>query len=371
MMRKKTAIVTMYHNNVNYGANLQAYALVKICNDMGYDTEVIDFYDGSKVRYVASSFKRFINSFAKRKELKDRDKAVKGFRDSIKHSKLYCLPDIKKANEFYNCFIVGSDQVWNPDWINEAYKLSFVGNKNYKFSYAASLGRKQLNENEKELFGSMLKSFNAVSVREKSSVDLLSDLYGDKIEWVLDPTLLLDKTEWDRMSERDCKAYGDYMFCYFLGDDLNARSLAVGYAKKHNLKIVTIPDMSGKSRDCDLDFGDEKVYNVSPEVFVSLIKNSKVVFTDSFHATVFSHIFEKEFFVFNQKSSEMVERMVTLCSLFKTEDRIIYKDEQFSEEYLEKPVKIDYSAGKETFNKMKEISLTFLEENLKKAENNV
>ena len=371
MTRVKTAIVTMYYNNMNYGANLQAYALARLCRSFGYDAELIKFYNGNKIRYCGSCIKRFINGITLKNGLKERKKSVKKFRDAIKHSKLYFISDIKKANKIYNCFIVGSDQVWNPEWLNEAYKLSFVDNENYKFSYAASIGRKQLNKTEKNIFRSMLKSFNAVSVREESSVELLSGLYNGKVEWVLDPTLLLDKNEWDSISDGNCKEYGDYIFCYFLGDDGRGRTLADGYAKKHNLKIVTVPDMSGKSRKCDLNFGDEKVYKVSPAMFISLIKNSKAVFTDSFHATAFSHIFEKEFFVFGNKNSESVERMNSLCSLFGTKDRIIYREEQFSEEHFENADKINYSVGKESFNKMKEKSLNFLSDNLKKAENNV
>ena len=178
-----------------------------------------------------------------------------------------------------------------------------------------------LSDPYQQIFKKALEGYQAISVREKSSVQLLNPLTSMEVQWVLDPTLLLSRNDWDRVcSERliDEK----YLFCYFLGANKKARSLAQKMAKQKNLKLVTIAYASGVIQLIDKKFGDERLFDVSPQQFISLIKNAEYVFTDSFHAVVFSFLYQKQYFVFNRSQKcEMSARITDITNLFHTPER--------------------------------------------------
>ena len=141
--------------------------------------------------------------------------------------------------------------------------------------------------------------------------------------------------------------------------------MAKEFAEKNNLKIVTLPHLLGRYRECDSDFGDYKLYDVTPQRLISIIKNAKYVFTDSFHATVFSLIFEKEHFVFQRDGkNSMSSRLYTLTALFNTQEHFCDTDEKATLSYIEGLDKIDYSREQNAFLKQRELSLLFLKNNL-------
>ena len=132
---------------------------------------------------------------------------------------------------------------------------------------------------------------------------------------------MLDKYEWDNICYKKI-IEEPYIFCYFLGDDEKQRKIVTDYAKVKNLRIVTLPNMDGRKRKCDNLFGNFKLYSISPDQFISLIKYSEMVFTDSFHASAFSIIYDKDFFVFPRKNANsMSNRIISLLQLFKIEER--------------------------------------------------
>ena len=152
-----------------------------------------------------------------------------------------------------------------------------------------------------------------------------------------------------------------YLFCYFLGENPNSRKLATKYALENGLKIVTLPHLLGNYRKCDAKFGDKKLYSVSPNQFLSLIKHAEVIFTDSFHATVFSNVFQKEYFIFGRNSlGKMGGRIYSLTKLFESEERFCDNDKKESLEYINSLNKIDYNKSLESFINIKEKSLEFL-----------
>lgn len=357
----KVGIITFYYDITNYGANLQAYALCRWCNKIGFDTEQLCYYDSYGFKKIFSWLYRhvFKKKYYKNENFYQRKMSIKRFRDKIPHSKLYCKNTLVKANDRYDAFIVGSDQVWNPDWINQAFKLEFVQSDKLKISYAASLGRECLSQDEKSIFMPILNRIDFISVREENSIGLLSELTDKKVEWVLDPTLLLDSAEWDEVCS-DRFIEDDYLFCYYLNEYQLHRDIAVKYAKEHNLKIVTLPFLSYKYRKCDDGFGDYQLYAVSPGEFVSLIKYAKCVFTDSFHATVFSHLYKKDFVVFSQSGKQSKARMDTLTRLFGTEERHLVGDEAVTLSTIDSFRRIDYTQNADKYRKTKEKSEQFL-----------
>lgn len=345
---KKIGIITHYYGSTNYGGLLQAYALCKKLNDLGYYAEQIQYLheENVKLNHTGKKYilKRAINGITFRflrvlnksfyRNIQLRNTALRKFRDSIQHSaKIYTINNIELANNEYDIFITGSDQVWNTDWYDDAYFLKFVSDKP-KYSYAASLGKSCLNDMEKKLIKSNLKDFRRISVREFDSVQLLSDLVDSKIEYCIDPTLLLTYNEWDKITSSRI-INDDYIFCYFLGEDSIERNLAKEYAKELGIKIVTLPNLNGKMRKCDKNFGDIKLYDISPIDFISLIKYSRYVFTDSFHACVFSNIYKKEFYVFKRSEyNDMSNRIKSLLMLFNNYERFCDVKEKQNLDYI-------------------------------------
>lgn len=391
----KIAIITEYYKSRNYGGNLQAYALSHAASSLieGAVVEQISYEKGGGSRSVKRmgalcflkkatrycihrAIKPFKKALSRKKErlirplLQERYRCLDTFnQEKIPHSKVYNAATIADAAAEYDVFITGSDQVWNPSFWNPAYRLEFVPSGKPKLSYAASISRDRVSEEEAEIFRKSLADYTAISVREERAVGLLSPLAPCEARWVLDPTLLLTRDDWDgicdarRVSEK-------YVFCYFLGDDLRSRQLAREYAEKHGLLLVTIPFLNGAYRKCDVEFGDIRLSDVSPSGFISLIKYAEFVFTDSFHATVFSGIYKRQFFVFDRSVSghSMGSRLDSLLSLYEAKERFANCEERVSFAYLENLPPIDYSRKLAKLDEMRARSLAFLRRNLEKAE---
>ena len=296
----------------------------------------------------------------------ERTKAFAHFREVfIPHNEnAYADDTIKECIDYYDCFITGSDQVWNPSFYSSSYLLDFVPKDKVKMSYAASLSVFSLTDEQKERFRASLADYKAVSVREKDAVALLQDMSPVPVEWVLDPTLLLTRKQWDDIaSDRTVK--GKYIFTYFLGEDVEHRQLVEQFAKEHNLRIISMPYIWGKYRKCDRKFGDLRLFDVTPQDFLALVKNADYIFTDSFHAVVFSILFRKQFFAFQRTDYEgMGSRLYSLTQLFDAQSHFCDTKEKQNLKYIDYQDAIRYEGANERFDLMKKKSMLFLEENL-------
>lgn len=394
----KVGIVTHYYNSHNYGGNLQAYALCKIINKNGYSAEQIsckvelrhvtkldrrftkldkikdiNFLRGALRSRTIEKFNEKVRYKKKYENISIRNKAVLKFnKDKIPHSnEVYDEDNICKTLNKYDCFITGSDIVWYPIHCSPIYMLKFVDDNVPKFSYAASLAVDSLSEEELKAYKKYLKNYQGISVREQNAVDLLKGVSPVNVECVLDPTLLLNKEDWDEI----CSARlveNKYLFCYFLGDNPNARNVAKEYANKNNLKLVTIPYTTNTYRKCDDGFGDEQLYNVSPSDFISLIKYADCIFTDSFHCCVFSYIYNKNVFALRRSKQERLgARIKNFLELVNTSSHYCNNEEKEIVEYIEslEPSQNLYDDSKvELF---KDNSKAFLLQNLKKAQEQI
>ena len=226
---KKIGICTLYFQNRNYGANLQAYALREVLALTENDVELVTYYCYTKLHRLLSIIKQTFKKNSLANYIAVRNAAVDRFNHAIPHSKLSYSNTINKANEDYDCFITGSDQVWNPDWINPYMALEFVAPGKCTASYAASTGKTTLNESQKSKLKVALEATRHISVREKESIPALQELTDKPIEYVLDPTLLLTAEDWDRICTEKHLIQEDYLFCYFLGDNENLRKAAREY----------------------------------------------------------------------------------------------------------------------------------------------
>ncbi len=375
---KKIAIVTMCDDAKNYGAVLQAYALHKKIEQFGWSTEHLKIdietfsnavtdqkktlssifkyspieFLGKVVGKFKNLYKRTYKSIYDRKAEKSvflRKQAFENFESAqIPHSNaLYDKKTIKNSLNLYDAFVTGSDQVWNPRWCNEVYRLDFVPKNIPKFSYAASVSVDVLTEEQQKQFEISLKNYIGVSVREKYTVNQLKPFSPVFPTHSLDPTLLLDREEWDKITDKkmiDKK----YLFCYFLDTDKKLRRLAKRYAKKNNLIVVSIPYLMNEYNPFDKIYSDRLIESASPTTFISLIKYADTIFTDSFHATVFATIFKKNFFAFRRRGiSGMNIRLQTLTEMFGTQKQFCDSDEKETIKYLSENSNTNYNSDEE------------------------
>lgn len=379
---KKIAIITYYYKSLNYGGNLQAYALCKALNGIGGNVEQLCF-DAQKtsmkskpilhqIRHILRKTKNIFwgctkKSSFNRKIFSQRQKAFYHFNSNLTpHSEtIYTQDTIKNCGDKYDIFITGSDQVWNPNWYVSAYFLSFVPSGKKKVSYATSFGVSNFSETEKKIIQKHLSDFSLISLREHSQLEG-ENVFPFKPEVLLDPTLLLSEEEWSLVcGENPIKE--SYVFCYFFGESRENRELARKYAQKHKCKIASIPHLNGYNAE-DSGFADIEFIDASPEMFLTLIKNAYCVFTDSFHAVVFSNIFRKEYYVFKRSESDtMSSRIDSITKLFHSEERFCQAAERMSMEYIGSLAPLDYASENNDLLALKEKSYSFLNEVLNLA----
>ncbi len=364
----KVGIITHFFNNANYGAILQAYALTKEIETEGHEAEQIRYFWSPRNMKEKNIAKKFLKKpYRTIKSLMRKLGYFGGQRDifpdwktrNIPQSKIVCYIDnIKMINKYYDCFITGSDQVWNYDWYNESFFLAFAKKNKKKIAYAASIGHEILDDYQKKVFKKHLKTFSAVSVRENSSVEMLKDISPVLVEHVCDPVFLLGKNEWEKVTDKRL-VDEKYVFCYFLGNDMQIREIATEYARGKKLKTVEIDGVVVGESNCG--FADIRLNDVDPGGFLSLIKNAEYVITDSFHAMAFSAIFEKEVFVFERDNKKgMSSRISSLASILDCEEHFCNTKEKRTAEYLKGLEPINYAKGFEKLDIQIEKSKDFL-----------
>ena len=386
----KIGILTHYYGSTNYGGNLQAYALCKVLEGLGHQPQQVQIdhsiaYENllqpkkrgfkHKIKQLAKPVARLlIPSYRKKWQAQKatRQRLAAAFsrfnRELIPHSdQVYTPKTIHQALGQYDVFITGSDQVWNPIWYFPPFFLDFVPSDVPKISYAASIGQTQLPDAIRACYRAHLQDFLAVSVREEDAVALLEGVAPGQVARVLDPTMLLCREDWEAVAEAPAQAQ-PYLFCYFLGNDPVCRQLATDYAKAHNLTLVTIPNATGLQNSNDKDFGDVRLDDPSPEAFLGLIRHAQQVFTDSFHATVFSLIFGRQFVTFpRQGHSKMNSRVTSLTALYDAQSRFCDTEEKQTLAYLEALQPVCYDQPTKSYLQAREASLTFLTDALQNA----
>lgn len=296
---RKVGVIT-FHRALNYGAVLQSYALQVFLRKNGFDSELIDYTPASfrKERRLLSFASPVVlaKSLLKYPSYKAKVLRFDRFLAKCHLSKpVLDYQALKAKSNDYDFLLVGSDQVWNPQWNHDdkAYYLDF-SSLTKKYSYAASLGTSQRDAFEAKRLGDRLSSFRRLSVREKSAAELISSVVKGEVLTHVDPTLLLDEEEWMKIVSSVIEK--PYLLIYTLEEDPDLIAKATSIAKERNLEIIQIKDVfrhvAGpiKYASC-----------VSPERFVSLFAHASFIVTNSFHGLAFSTIFEKDFIVSPQK----------------------------------------------------------------------
>lgn len=322
------------HDVYNVGASLQAYALQQYLMNLGHDVEIIDY----KPNYLSKHYniravnnpcfdRPIIRTVYLAMKLPGRLKALKSERkknfDRFRREKLKLTSKKYCSNEELitempdaDLFICGSDQIWNPLFQNGkdgAFFLDFVPENKKKVSYAASFAVETISEPDKIRMQQWLCKLDAISVREKSGLSILESM-GLNGRCVCDPVLLLKREEWDSiMLPFDNEKY---LFVYDFDYSAFITEVVQKIAQKRNLKIYSF---------FESPIADKVLKDVGPQEFLGVIKNADIVLSNSFHATVFSVIYQKEFYVI-EREEEINVRMKDFLALVGLEDRLISKE---------------------------------------------
>ncbi len=335
----KIGILT-FHNSDNYGSVLQAYGLKTYvkksfpndeCEIINYvaphQNDLYALYlKNNSIKNIVKNIRAFLFS----KLLKDRIKEFNEFRKSfleIKKERIESSSILRDYLKKFDVIICGSDQIWNPlslDFSEEYFVPGFGG---IKIAYAPSFGNgkeKDLEKINRSAVEKALKEFDAVSVREESGKNIIKALgYKKETELVLDPTLLLNDGEWDELIDlKDGKE--SYIFFYSINYNPEAIAMVQRISDVLGLKVKIM--FSTNKTYGALRKGFELIHKTSPVDFLEMVKNAKLVLSNSFHGVAFSTIFRKEFFALEvNKNGKMYkdERIHNLLENFNIEERII------------------------------------------------
>lgn len=324
----KIGILT-YHFANNYGAALQAYSIYNSIKSMGHEVEFID-YQSEKQKSnnsVYLSCKKPINilkNIARIPSAGKRKIKNKKFDEFRKKTIKICNRKISDADTLityaennYDALVVGSDQIWNPKAPDfEAVYFRVSKAKIPVYAYAGSLGFS--NEYHLADYKQDLLKFSAISVREDASVKILKNLDKNiNSVGVLDPTLIVDKEIFEKYAGK--KNNEDYILCYYLGrkNIYKFKKCIESLSKKLGYKVYYINTNAGLAA-C----GKGVLNDCGPEDFLSLIKNAKLVCTNSFHAVAISIRFKVPFYTFENTLS-IDTRKRDILKRLDIEDRII------------------------------------------------
>ena len=385
--KNKVGIVTLYHNNYNFGGLLQAYALPKVIKEhFGIEAEQIDYIPAEqKTKIKPNNDKKSVLQYLyqlvynfgivffgtiSKKNLYQRKQAFDSFMDEILHSEIaYDQNTISKSLDQYRLFICGGDQIWNDYKEKQnikVYTLQFVPSHVKKIAYAPSMAILETTSDFNQIMRTGLNELNSVSVREKKSVSLLELLTNKKINIVVDPVLLMTENEWECVARVPQKK-DKYILCYLLGDSEEYREAVKKFARKMKKPILTFPHIFlNVVRKCDLFFGDIHDYTSGPREFLGLIRNAEFVITDSFHACVFSMIFKTPFVVFERnkigEKGNMNSRIYDFLEEYHLENQLVSEKELAD---MKEIPGIDFTYAHKHWEKRREESLKYLENALK------
>ena len=293
----KIGILTFFNAN-NYGAVLQAYALQKKTAQILGESECIDYKCEAidKVHRIRKldlklGLKRNLKNLAWNSLNKPRFKAFAPFREAIPHSEPYNKETIAQANNRYDAFITGSDQVFNLELTGEdtAYYLDFADNGKKRFSYAASMG--QYFERCEDVYREKMSAFDLLSFREENMTDKVRERLGLDCCTVPDPVFLYSGEEWKKLLSIKQNNNEKYIAVYALFGSAELFRSAEKLARENGCKLFVITKI-GRPRVN----ADKIIRNAGPKVFVELIANAEYVLSDSFHGTAFSMLLEKQFY---------------------------------------------------------------------------
>lgn len=321
-MSKSLAIITWVTYR-NFGTFLQAFALQQYLCEKGFDCKILN--DSSYIinykpnwkhklkklflKLVQKDFREFEKSCTKSHSLFNKFKQIMLHIDYNHH--------LSSLDSKYDIYICGSDQIWNPFFLDNPNSGFFYASftKKKKIAYAPSIGVSKVPHQYKEQLKEQIICFDYLSAREQQGVDALHELTGKNVSKVVDPTLLLDVDEWNRLLPIEPPCQQKYILAYFLTPNKIFINLAIEYAHRNNMRLkMFFTDKTCYNYDCDL-------ITAGPIDFLHYIKHAECLFTDSFHGSIFASIFHTQFFTFKrfkqtaESQNSRVENLLTMMGI--------------------------------------------------------
>lgn len=314
--------VVTWYKSTNYGTCLQAIALTYALRDLGHNVYMLSYgrrytvRDGGRIvrklkRKLTKRIKKVYASVNQQKNVS----IQKCVEDSFQFLSVKDKKNERLSLDLIDCFVVGSDQVWNPDHFDEMYMLDFVPDDITKISYASSLGVTSLPTNLIKKYKKLLNRFDYLSMRETSGAKIISELIQKSVDVVIDPTLLLPARRWKEFAQNakiEDSIPPKYILAYFVGkldrylDSLRRISGLL------DMNVVIIPLMKIENDDAFYLYE-----TAGPYEFVELINRAELICTDSFHACAFALNLNKKFIAFRRfDSSDPNSQNSRLDSLF-------------------------------------------------------
>lgn len=378
---KKVGLIT-FHRSHNCGSILQAYALQNVLKDrFQIDNELIDFSNAGQQRYYAT-----LVSIQKPKDILKNlvfglfyvpiDRHRKEYDAYIK--KIFRLSDkfyqtdeeLEGVEDNYSAVVCGSDQIWNTmcSDADDAYYLSFV-HHTPKIAYAASMGANNILGKGAEIeqhYRELVNDFDAVSVRETNAKKWLEQLTGREIPITADPTLLLERSDWEKLC-RERLHQGKYIFYYSFGYDPYYTEIVRKVSKETGMPVIVL-DAKNWVKQKLFTKGIKLSKHSGPDVFLTLIRDADIVITSSLHGTIFSTIFQKCFWYLKPKNYKMLsdnadDRAVSLLTQLGLMDRYVTEEELFEKGIFTMP---DYTRKNAQVEVLRQESFNFIEENIVK-----
>ena len=371
---KKVEIIT-FHSAHNYGAMLQVYALEKILEKMKNEVKIINYRNPNidksykvikitkgnivkKLKSIASNVVYFNKNYTR----------YKNFNNFMNNELNLTIPYesenyLKQNPPQADIYITGSDQVWNKSItknLEDSYTLNF-GQANVKrISYAASIGNSNIEKEDRKEYKEKLSKIDYISVREETAKKALSQIINKPIEVVLDPTLLMTKEQWNEKIENINKSKEKYILAYVVEKNEEYLKIVNYLSNKTGLKVIHF----GK-RNRGYQNILENAYSKGPFEFISLIKNAEYVVATSFHATVFSIIYNKKFFIVPHLKTG--SRVTNLLDKLGIENRVYNKFEDFKK--IDYTFETNYNKVEEKIEQEREKSINFLKWAIEGEEN--
>ena len=380
----------------NYGTRLQSYALFKVLKtivDDDYSIEFINIENTWNPRNEKNVFLKLIYRKLKSYGLYGLYKSYELCKWFVESKKIRKNLNIRKLNDerhslfkhiislipytkqFYTCqsirdgklpnydtIIVGSDQVWNGKKIGnqDVYMLDYT--KQAKcLTYAASFGMTHIPTSD---YKKRINNFSSLLIREQSGVDLCKKLGRSDAKLVLDPTLLLESSDYDKdFSNSEINLSYDYVLVYSLNYSYKIYTEALAFCKKNHCKLVVL-----KRSICPPKFNNQEdlvkeYFAATPDAFINLIRNAKLVITNSYHAMLFSIIYRKDFYLYLDNSDEENSRLLTVIKLLKLNQNVFWESEHIPHCIR----KTDYSDAEKILILERQKSIDLLKESIGNA----
>ena len=353
-------IITI-NDNDNYGNRLQNYATQEVLKKVVKTDKILTIRNENSLNYKSSNQIKYILKIIRYKIMEHinkkasmRRRLFEEFNNNIQFTNYTInLLNAKNVNKKFDYFIVGSDQVWNPNGRMTSIDLLTFADDNKKISFSPSIAVSKIeNKDRQEELKKGIEKYKSISIRENEGKKIIEKLTNRKdVEVLIDPTMMLSKEEWNKVAKKPKQLKSKkFILNYFLGNPSEKiKETIKKFAKENNCEVINILDKSSP------------FYQTGPSEFLYLEKNAYLICTDSFHSSIFAILYDRPFIVFDREDKlvKMNSRIYTLLEKFKLENKK-YSGGDITKENLE----CEYGETFEILDKERKKSYTFLKKSL-------